>query len=67
MVSQAVHGTVEDNKRQMQVSDDAFIARDIARINHTDDAKMHMPWGVEMDMAGKPLEGSIERTAFFSP
>ena len=30
--------TVEDNKRQMQVSDDAFIARDIARFNHADDA-----------------------------
>jgi predicted ester cyclase len=43
--------TTEDNKRQMQVSDDAFIAKDIGRFNHADDAKMHMPGGVEMDMA----------------
>lgn len=42
--------TAEDNKRQMQVSDDAFIARDITRFNHAGDARMHMPAGVEMDM-----------------
>ncbi|WP_432197519.1 ester cyclase [Streptomyces sp. bgisy027] len=42
--------SVEDNLRQMQVSDDAYNARDIARFNHRDDARMHMPGGVEMDM-----------------
>ncbi len=42
--------TAADNKRQMQVSDDAFIAKDLARFNHADNAMMHMPGGVEMDM-----------------
>jgi hypothetical protein len=42
--------TVEDNLRQMQVSDDAYNGRDFARFNHRDDARMYMPGGVEMDM-----------------
>jgi hypothetical protein len=42
--------TVDDNKRQMQVSDDAYNAKDIARFNHHDDAEIHMAGGVDMDM-----------------
>nr|POE56489.1 hypothetical protein CFP56_33461 [Quercus suber] len=35
------HWTVEQNTRQMQVSDDAFTARDLARFNHHPDIKVY--------------------------
>lgn len=41
--------TAQDNKRQMQVSDDAYNARDIAHFNHYDNARMFYPT-YEIDM-----------------
>ncbi len=41
--------TALDNKRQMQVSDDAYNARDIAHFNHHDNARMFYPT-YEIDM-----------------
>ncbi|KAK2591070.1 hypothetical protein QQS21_011246 [Conoideocrella luteorostrata] len=35
------HWTVDQNKRQMQVTDDAFVARDLARFNHHPDIKVY--------------------------
>ena len=42
--------SVDDNLRQMQVSDDAFIARDFAKFNHRNDTLVYMPGGVVYDM-----------------
>ncbi|KAF3002347.1 hypothetical protein E8E14_007300 [Neopestalotiopsis sp. 37M] len=40
------HWTVAENKRQMQVSDDAFIARDLAHFNHHPNVTVYMTGGV---------------------
>jgi len=56
--------TVEDNLRQMQVSDDAYVARDFARFNHHPDAKMFMPGGVEMDMPAHVNDMLVGLAAF---
>ena len=56
--------TVEDNKRQMQVSDDAFNAKDLARCNHADDAAIHMPGGVDLDMDAHMADAIAHYAAF---
>ncbi|KAJ4177643.1 hypothetical protein NW767_015069 [Fusarium falciforme] len=45
-----VHWTVDQNTRQMQVSDDAFIARDFARFNHHPNSTMYYTGGVVMNL-----------------
>lgn len=45
------HWTVDENKREMQVSDDAFIARDLARFNHAPDVVVYYPGGVVMNLS----------------
>ncbi|MEN6443978.1 MAG: hypothetical protein WC391_07140 [Methanoregula sp.] len=42
--------TSDDTKRPMQVSDEVFIAKEIARFNHGDDARMHQLGGIQVDM-----------------
>jgi predicted ester cyclase len=45
------HWTVAQNLRQMQVSDDAFIARDLAKFNHHPNSTMYYPMGVVMNLS----------------
>jgi len=42
--------TSDDTKRHIQVSDEVFIAKEIARVNHWDDARMHQLGGIQVDM-----------------
>ncbi|RKK65457.1 hypothetical protein BFJ69_g16270 [Fusarium oxysporum] len=44
------HWTVAENERQMQVSDDAFIAKDFAHFNHHPNSTMYYPGGVVMNL-----------------
>lgn len=44
------HWTVDENKREMQISDDAFIARDLARFNHAPDVVVYYTGGVVMNL-----------------
>ncbi|XEV01479.1 hypothetical protein FSHL1_006766 [Fusarium sambucinum] len=44
------HWTVDQNRRQMQVSDDAFIARDLAHFNHHENSTMYYTGGVFMNL-----------------
>ena len=45
------HWTVAQNLRQMQVSDDAFIARDLAKFNHSPNITVYYPMGVTMNLS----------------
>ncbi|KAF5989888.1 hypothetical protein FBULB1_513 [Fusarium bulbicola] len=45
-----VHWTVPENERQMQASDDAFIAKDFAHFNHHPNSTMYYPGGVVMNL-----------------
>lgn len=45
------HWTVDENKQEMQISDDAFIARDLAHFNHAPDVLVYYPGGVVMNLS----------------
>ncbi|EAU35407.1 predicted protein [Aspergillus terreus NIH2624] len=46
-----VHWTVSQNLRQMQLSDDAFISRDLAKFNHSPNVTVFYPMGVQMNLS----------------
>ena len=58
------HWTVDENKRKMQVSDDAFITRDLARFNHAPDVVIYYPGGVLMNLLAHLTDMRLKYSMF---